>query len=77
MSSFGDRLMVRYLNAANVDALLVPPADVEKQRVRALLAQVYEPKLLAVQSVDAIAVTAKSPRYRSWSRWPCEEPGRR
>jgi hypothetical protein len=52
--------MIRYLDAANVDALLVPPADANRQRARTLLAEVFEPSLLAVQSVDAVAVTAKS-----------------
>lgn len=60
MSSFGDRLMMRYLDSANVDALLIPQADVNRQRARALLGEVFEPRLLAVKSVDSITVTARS-----------------
>jgi hypothetical protein len=59
VSSFSDQLMIRYLDAASVDTLLVPTADTARQRARALLAQVFEPRLLAVESVDAITVTAK------------------
>ena len=58
MSTFADLLMVRYLTAANVENLLDPPADPNHQRVRALLAEVYEPRLLQVESVDAVDVTA-------------------
>jgi hypothetical protein len=60
VSDFADRLMLRYLDPANVDSLLVPVADVNRQRVRALLAQVFEPRLLTVQSVDAVKVLNKT-----------------
>ena len=60
MSIFADQLMIRYLTAANVDALLVPQADVNRQRVQSLLASVYEPRLLQVQSVDSVTVTTKT-----------------
>jgi hypothetical protein len=60
MSSFADQLMIRYMDPANVDLLLVPAADATRQRAKALLASVYEPRLLTVQSLDSITVTAKS-----------------
>jgi hypothetical protein len=60
MSSFGDQLMVRYLDPAKLNLLLVPQADANRQRVRTLLAQVYEPSLLTVESVDAINVASQS-----------------
>jgi hypothetical protein len=59
MSSFVDQLMVRYLDAAQLNHLLVPQSDANRQRVRALLAQVYEPSLLTVESVDAITVASQ------------------
>jgi hypothetical protein len=59
MTGFADQLMIRYLDPANVEALLVPHDDVDRQRVRALLAEVYEPGQPEVRSVDAIAVTGK------------------
>jgi hypothetical protein len=52
--------MIRYLDPANVDLLLVPQADATRQRAQTLLASVYEPRLLTVQSLDSITVTAKS-----------------
>jgi hypothetical protein len=58
MSGFADQLMVRYLDPANVDALLVPPGDPDRLRVRALLAAVYQPQLLAVEAVDQVTVAA-------------------
>jgi hypothetical protein len=58
MTSFADQLMVRYLDPADVEALLVPPADTSRQRVRALLGGVYQPQLLAVEAVDEVTVTA-------------------
>jgi hypothetical protein len=60
MTAFADQLMIRYTDPANVDLLLVPPADAQRQRAQALLASVYEPRLLTVQSVDSVTVTAKS-----------------
>jgi hypothetical protein len=60
MTTFADQLMIRYTDPANVGLLLVPPGDTTRQRVRALLASVYEPRLLTVQSLDSITVTAKS-----------------
>jgi hypothetical protein len=60
MTAFADQLMTRYLDPANVDLLLVPQGDTTKQRAQALLASVYEPRLLAVQSLDSITATAKS-----------------
>jgi hypothetical protein len=60
MSSFADQLMLRYLTGANIDTLLTPAADVNAQRVRSLLAAVYEPGLVAVQSVDSVRVTSTS-----------------
>ncbi len=60
MTSFADQLMVRYMDPANVNLLLVPAADTTRQRAQALLASVYEPRLLTVQSLDSITVTAKS-----------------
>ena len=58
VTDFADQLMVRYLNPANVDALLVPPADTARQRIRALLAAVYQPRLLTVEAVDEVSVRA-------------------
>lgn len=60
MSGFADSLMLRYLDSGNVDSLLMPAADASKARVRALLAQVFEPRLLTIQSVDAVSVLDKS-----------------
>ena len=60
MTSFADQLTVRYMDPANVDLLLVPQADATRQRAQALLASVYEPRLLTVQSLDSITVTAKN-----------------
>jgi hypothetical protein len=60
MSDFADHLMLRYLDPGNVDSLLSPLADVDKLRVRAMLAQVFEPRLLTVQSVDAVDVLKKT-----------------
>jgi hypothetical protein len=60
MTGFDDQLMIRYMDPANVDLLLVPQGDTTRQRARALLASVYEPRLLTVQSLDSISVTAKS-----------------
>src|SRR6266508_1921871 len=59
MTGFADRLMVRYLDPANVASLLAPQEDVDRRRLRALLAEVYEPRFLEVRSVDSVAVTAK------------------
>lgn len=60
MTGFDDQLMIRYIDPANVDLLLVPQGDTTRQRAQALLASVYEPRLLTVQSLDSISVTAKS-----------------
>jgi len=60
MTAFADQLMVRYMDPANVDLLLVPQGDATRQRAQALLGSVYEPRLLTVQSLDSITVTAKS-----------------
>ncbi|HVQ93860.1 MAG TPA: hypothetical protein VMU51_22670 [Mycobacteriales bacterium] len=58
MTDFADQLMVRYLDPANVAALLMPPADTTRQRIRALLAGVYQPQLLTVEAVDEVSVRA-------------------
>lgn len=58
MTSFTDQLMVRFVDPADVEALLVPPADTGKQRIRALLAGVYRPELLEVEAVDEVTVSA-------------------
>jgi hypothetical protein len=58
VTEFADQLMLRYLDPANVSDLLVPPADSTRQRSRALLASVYQPKLLTVEAVDEVNVTA-------------------
>lgn len=60
MTAFADQLMVRYTDPANVDLLLVPQSDTTRQRAQALLASVYQPQLLTVQSLDSITVTAQS-----------------
>lgn len=60
MTAFADQLMIRYMDPANVDLLLVPQGDATRQRAQALLGSVYEPRLLTVQSLDLITVTAKS-----------------
>jgi hypothetical protein len=60
MTVFADQLMIRYMDPANVDSLLVPSDDTTRHRARALLASVYEPRLLTVQSVDSVTVTAKN-----------------
>jgi hypothetical protein len=60
MDDFADRLMIRYLDPAQVDLLLVPEGDTARRRVRALLASVYEPQLLEVKSVDSVVVSAKN-----------------
>jgi hypothetical protein len=49
MSGFVDGLMLGYLDPKNVDSLLKP-------RAGALLAQVFEPRLLTVKSVEAVNV---------------------
>jgi hypothetical protein len=59
VTEFGDQLMVRYLSGANADSLLVPAGDTARQRVRALLAGVYQPRLLKVEAVDGVTVTGK------------------
>jgi hypothetical protein len=58
MSGFADQLLVRYLDPAKVAALLVPPGDAARQRIRALLASVYRPQLLTVEAVDQVTVNA-------------------
>lgn len=58
VTSFADQLMVRLLDPADVQALLVPPADTGKQRIRTLLAGVYRPELLEVEAVDEVTVSA-------------------
>ena len=50
--------MVHYLDPADVEALLVPPADLGRQRIRALLGSVYQPELLAIEAVDEVTVAA-------------------
>jgi hypothetical protein len=60
MTAFAGKLMIRYLNSADVDLLLVPQGDTTRQRAQTLLASVYQPRLLTVQSLDSITVTAKS-----------------
>jgi hypothetical protein len=50
--------MVRYLDPTNVDKLLVPTGDTTRQRVRALLASVYQPQLLKVEAVDSVTVVS-------------------
>lgn len=60
MTAFADQLMVRYMDPANLDLLLVPQGDTTRQRAQALLASVYQPQLLTVQSLDSITVTTKS-----------------
>jgi len=52
--------MIRYLNPANVDLLLVPQGDANRQRVRDLLGEVYESSLLNIEAVDSITVKAKT-----------------
>ena len=55
MTAIADQLMIRYMDPANVDLLLVPLADATKQRAQALLASSYGPRLLTVQSLDSIS----------------------
>lgn len=57
MNGFADQLMIRYLEPERVASLLVPGEDPDRNRVRALLAAVYEPSLLEVRFVDSIKVT--------------------
>jgi hypothetical protein len=59
MTGFSDQLMIHYLDPANVNSLLVPAADATRQRAQALLASVYQPRLLTVESVDSVTVTAQ------------------
>jgi hypothetical protein len=56
VTDFADKLTLRYLDPANVHALLVPPADASAQRIRALLGNVYQPRLLTVEAVDEVDV---------------------
>jgi len=60
MTTLADQLMIRYSDPANVNLLLVPAADATRQRAQTLLQSVYEPRLLTIQSLDSITVTAKS-----------------
>ncbi|WP_428338683.1 hypothetical protein [Mycobacterium sp.] len=60
MSSISDQLMFRYLEPVQLNQLLVPPSDANRQQVRALLAQVYDPGLLTVKSVDGVTVMSQS-----------------
>ncbi|NUR32062.1 MAG: hypothetical protein HOV83_40500 [Catenulispora sp.] len=60
MSDLVDSLLLRYLDPANVDTLLVPAADTGRLRVRALLAQVFEPRLVTVQTVGQVSVVKKA-----------------
>lgn len=60
MTTLSDQLMVRYLDSGNVDLLLAPAADTTHQRVRALLAEVYDTSLLTIESVDSVTVKATS-----------------
>ncbi|MGW6915298.1 hypothetical protein ACWGB8_15990 [Kitasatospora sp. NPDC054939] len=58
MTSFSDRLMIRYLDPARVRRLLEPEDDPDRTRLRSLLAAVYEPSLMEVRFVDAVTVEA-------------------
>ena len=58
MTEFVDQLTIRYLDASHVDALLTPAGDAGHDRVRALLAGVYQPRLLTVESVDVVSVAS-------------------
>jgi len=60
MTSFAGQLMVRYMDPAIVDSLLVPPADTSRQLAKALLTSVCEPQLLTVQWADSVTSTARS-----------------
>src|SRR5712692_2795020 len=60
MSDFGDRLMIRYLTPANLQLLLVPAADANRNRVRSLLSSVYDMRFLKVEAVDSITVVSQS-----------------
>ncbi|GKQ37923.1 hypothetical protein [Streptomyces sp. A012304] len=59
MTGFPDKMMIRYLDPAQVGRLLRPEDDPESDRLRSLLAAVYEPSRLEVRSVDSVTVTAK------------------
>lgn len=59
MSDFADQLMIRYLTPANLQLLLVPAADANLDRVRSLLASVYDMRFLKVEEVDSIEVRSK------------------
>lgn len=56
MSEFSDRLMVKFLEPAKVLALLTPPSDPSRSRVRRLLESVYEFGDLIVHEVDSVTV---------------------
>ncbi|MEV6353094.1 hypothetical protein [Streptomyces hydrogenans] len=53
---FTDALMLRYLRPENVKALLLPATDPEHDRVKSLLASVYDPDRLDIRSVEAVRV---------------------
>ncbi|MGA5823981.1 hypothetical protein ACPC54_39815 [Kitasatospora sp. NPDC094028] len=65
MSGFSDQLMIRYLNPQLVHDLLAPPAPTtpttppappDRTLLRNLLTTVYEPGVIEIRSVDAVAV---------------------
>ncbi|PJN25531.1 hypothetical protein CG736_14110 [Kitasatospora sp. CB02891] len=53
MNTFCDQLMIRYLDPARIQDLLVPADDPDKNRLRSLLASVYEPSTLEVRVLAA------------------------
>ncbi|MEW1913751.1 hypothetical protein AB0442_35890 [Kitasatospora sp. NPDC085895] len=58
MNGFSDQLMIRYLDPAGVKSLLVPADDPEKNRLKSLLASVYEPNTLEVRVLDTVRVVS-------------------
>ncbi|WP_037684181.1 hypothetical protein [Streptomyces griseus] len=58
MDGFSDQLMIQYLDPARVHSLLVPPDDPEKNRLKSLLASVYQPNTLEVRVLDKVRIVS-------------------
>lgn len=62
MPTFADDLMLKYMTAGKLDALLLPAGDPNRLRIRQLLQAVYEMRFLTVRDVDEVTVLSK--RYQ-------------
>lgn len=59
MSKFADALMLKYMATTQLDALLLPPSDPNRLRIRQLLQNVYEMRFLTVRDVEDVKVLSK------------------